>query len=70
MTTNIELLEHKIQQSGLKKGFLAEKLGVSRTTMNALLSGKNDFKISQVQTLCELLGIEDVETMHAIFFCP
>lgn len=61
-------LEDMIQQSGLKKGYLAERLGVSRSTFCALLNNKSEFRVSQVRTLCELLGIRDDETLRAIFF--
>lgn len=68
--TNTELLEEKIRESGLKKSFIAEKIGVSRATLCALLSAKSEFKASQIRTLCELLDIEDDATMKAIFFAP
>lgn len=61
-------LEERIKQSGLKKGYLAERIGVSRTTFSALLSNKSEFKVSQIRTLCELLDIHDDETLRAIFF--
>ncbi len=68
--TNIELLEKKIQQSGLKKGYIAEKLGVSRSTFCALLSNKAEFKASQIRVLCDLLDIQDDTMVRAIFFDP
>ncbi len=61
-------LEERIQQSGLKKGYLAECLGVSRGTFTALLNNKSEFKASQIRTLCDLLGIHDDATLRAIFF--
>lgn len=66
--TNTKLLGDKIKQSGLKKGYLAEKIGVSRTTFYALLRNKSEFKASQIRTLCEVLGVNDDETMKSIFF--
>ena len=66
--TNRELLEQKIKQKGLKKGFIAEAIGVSRSTFCALLGGKSEFKVSQIRVLCELLDIHDDETVKAIFF--
>lgn len=63
-------LEKIIQESGLKKGYLAERLGVSRGTFCALLNNKSEFKASQIRTLCELLNIRDDETLKAIFFAP
>lgn len=66
--TNVKLLDEKIRQSGLKKKYLAERIGVSRGTLCALLSNKKEFKTSQVRALCEVLGIKDDETIKAIFF--
>ena len=68
--TNTKLLEEKIRQSGLKKGYLAEQLGISRTTFYTLLRNNSDFKASQIKTLCDILGITDDETLKAIFFAP
>jgi transcriptional regulator with XRE-family HTH domain len=66
--TNTKLLERKIRQSGIKKGYIAERLGVSRTTFRALMCNSTEFKASQIKTLCEILGIKDDETMKDIFF--
>lgn len=66
--TNTKLLEDRIQQSGLKKSFIAACIGVSSATFSALLAGKSEFKVSQVKTVCELLDIKDEETLRAIFF--
>ena len=66
--TNTKLLEEKIRQSGLKKGYLADRLGVSRTTFHTLLRNQSNFKVSQIKTLCDILGITDDETLKAIFF--
>lgn len=66
--TNTELLEDKIRKSGKKKGYLAEKIGVSRTTFYALLHNNSEFKARQIRTLCAEIGIEDDETVKAIFF--
>lgn len=67
--TNRGLLEEKIKQKGLKKGFLAGAIGVSRTTFCALMGGKSEFKASQIRTLCELLDI-NADEITAIFFDP
>lgn len=66
--TNTKLLEDKIRQSGLKKGYLAERLGISRTTLCTLLRNESEFKTSQIKILCDVLDIKDDETMKAIFF--
>lgn len=64
---NVQLLDDFIQQSGLKKSFLAEKLGVTRQTFDTYLK-KGDMKVSQVNVLCEVLNIEDPVLKEAIFF--
>ena len=64
---DVQLLDDFIQQSGLKKSFLAEKLGVSRPTFDAYLK-KGDMKMSQVTILCEVLSIDDPALREAIFF--
>lgn len=66
--TNVELLEEKIEKSGKKRGFLAEKLGVSRAGFRNLCLGKSQFRTGQIKVLCEELGIKDPKEKEAIFF--
>lgn len=68
--TNTKLLEEAIQRNGVKKGFLAEQLGVSRATFSALLRNETEFRASQIRVLCEILHINDPAEMEAIFFTP
>lgn len=65
---NRKLLEERIRQKGVKKKFLAESIGVSRTTFCALLRNETEFKASQIRVLCEILDIKDDATLTAIFF--
>ena len=66
--TNVKLLKEKIKQSGLKKGFIAEQLGISRANLTALINDKADFKASQICAICNLLNIKDDAEIKAIFF--
>lgn len=66
--TNVKLLAEKIQQSGLKKSFIAEKIGVSPYTFSALLSGKAEFKVSHMVAICRILNIKDDAEIKTIFF--
>lgn len=66
--TNKELLEKAIREKGLKKAFLAEKIGLTPAGFYNCLNNKAEFKASQINTLCDLLGIEDLQTKEAIFF--
>jgi len=65
--TNTKLLKERVQQSGLKKNYIASALGMSRPTLNAYLEGKAEFRVSHMNILCALLDI-DTEQREAIFF--
>ena len=67
--TDSEKLERLIKASGYKKGFIAEKLGLSRGGLYNCINNKDnmEFKASQIDALCELLNIEP-EQRTAIFF--
>lgn len=66
--TNTALLEKAIKDSGLKKLFLAEKIGLTPAGFYNCLNNRAEFKASQINTLCDLLGITDLATKEAIFF--
>jgi DNA-binding Xre family transcriptional regulator len=66
--TNKEMLEKAIRDKGLKKTFLAEKIGLTPAGFYNCLNNRAEFRASQINTLCELLGIEDLQTKEAIFF--
>ena len=66
--TNTKLLESYIKKSGLKRGKLAESLGISMAALKKKTNGDREFKASEIKTLCELLGIHDSEVMERIFF--
>ena len=65
--TNTKKLEAKIKESGLKKSYLAEKLGVSKQTFRNLCVNKSEFTAAQIQILCQEMNIGLAE-MKAIFF--
>ena len=66
--TNTMLLEKAIQDSGLKKAYLAEKIGLTPAGFRNCVVNKAEFKASQINILCDALGIEDLELKEAIFF--
>ena len=66
--TNTEKLEAKITQSGKKKSFLAEKVGLSLAGFRNCCTNKAEFKASQIQILCDELGIDCLEEKQSIFF--
>lgn len=66
--TNTELLEAKIAQSGKKKKYLAEKIGLSPAGFRNCRINKAEFTASQIQILCEELNIRTEKEKKAIFF--
>ena len=66
--TNTELLEEKITKSGLKKSYLAKAIGLSSYGLMLKIKNINEFKASEIEKLCILLGITDMEERCAIFF--
>lgn len=59
MKVNTKLLQQKIKGSGLKMGFIAEKLGRSRQALSDKIQGKTEFLPSEIRILCELLHLSD-----------
>jgi hypothetical protein len=66
--TNTRLLKEKIENSGLKKGYIAEKLGMTRLTLRTRIAGESDFKAYEIATLCEILNITSLQEKNDIFF--
>ena len=66
--TNSEDLNRIIKESGLKRGFIAETLGITRYSLNQKINNKFQFKAHEIQALCELLEINDLEEKERLFF--
>ena len=67
---NSKLLEKKIEESGKKKSYLAEKVGLSRVGFYNCVNNKAncEFRASQINILCEELNITSLTERQAIFF--
>lgn len=66
--TDKEKLNDCIKKAGFKKSYIAKVLGVAPCTLSHKISNRRDFKASEIDTLCKLLGIETLEEKEAIFF--
>ncbi len=66
--TNTNLLERRIQESGLKKSYIAKALGITLKTLANKIMNRCEFKASEIDALCKLLGITDPAEKEAIFF--
>lgn len=63
----MELLRKKIDKSGYKLQFIAEKCGLTYQGFKKKLDGDTEFKVSEVMVLKDLLKLTDAE-VHDIFF--
>lgn len=66
--TNEILLGKKIAESGKKKGYLAEKCGLSRQGFLNCIKNKAQFNATHISILCEELNITSLEEKDVIFF--
>lgn len=58
---NIEMLKSKIEESGMTVVAIAEKSGILRETLYNRLSGKTDFKSSEIVALTSVLNLTKPE---------
>lgn len=66
--TNTELLNRIIKESGLKKKYIAERLGITGYGLQKKIENRSEFKSSEISILCELLGITSLKQKETVFF--
>lgn len=66
--TNTELLRQRIKSSGLKLEYIASKLGISRYALTMKIQNETEFKVSEVQKMCDVLAIDNIDERENIFF--
>lgn len=66
--TNTKLLNEKIVESGLKRKFIAEKLGLSTYGLQRKIENISEFKASEISILCDVLDIKVATEKEKIFF--
>lgn len=66
--TNTVLLEERITRSGLKKSYIAKAIGLTPTGLSLKIRNVNEFKASEIEKICVLLGIDSPEERCEIFF--
>ena len=67
--TNTQLLRKMIKEKGLKLGKIAERLGISYPALRRLMENEVEFRAGQIDALCDILDIHDLEVKEALFFC-
>lgn len=66
--TNTKLLREKMDNSGLKTSYIAEKLGLSVTQFRRKINNLYSFDQCEISVLCDLLRITSLKEKEAIFF--
>jgi transcriptional regulator with XRE-family HTH domain len=66
--TNTTKLRELIKNSGLKKKYIAEKLGITTYGLQKKIDNKSEFKSTEIVTLCKLLHINSLSEKEEIFF--
>lgn len=66
--TNTVLLRKWIEESGYKLSFIAKTIGLSTYGLQLKIENRNEFKSSEIDGLCRLLGIKNLRDKDRIFF--
>lgn len=67
MNVNIQLLDEKIKNSGLKIDYICKNLGISRQAFMKKRKGVTKFRGSEIYVLCDMLHIIDTNERDKIF---
>ena len=59
----------RMAEKGLKKGAVAKMLGITDRSLSNKLYGRNDWKLTEVYRLIEMLDIS-YEDIYDYFFAP
>ena len=65
---NLAKLDAYIESSGYKLEFIAKKIGLSRQGFHLKRVGQTEFNVSEINILCQLLGIDSPEERNDVFF--
>ena len=63
-----EKLDNLIQSSGYKKSFIAQKLGISTTSLWKKTNNMTKFTGVEINELCKLLDVTSIKQQREIFF--
>lgn len=66
--TNTEMLKDLIEKSGLKIGFIADFVGISRQSLWNKINNQSSFNQYEIDKMCDVLKITSLKQKEAIFF--
>lgn len=62
-----ELLAKRIYDSGLRKEYIASKIGITRQSLSKKINGDSDFTASEISKLKLILNLS-AEDLQSLFF--
>lgn len=65
--TNTALLREKIEASGLKLRYIADRLNISDRALTMKIENQTEFKSSEIVQLSDLLQVKTAEEREQIF---
>lgn len=63
-----KLLEQKIEDSGLRRAYVYQSVGITRSGWCHKKNGNGDFSAKQIVALCDVLHITKLSEKEQIFF--
>lgn len=66
--TNSQKLREKIETSGFKRSYIAKALGITPAALYQKIANRREFKASEIDILCRVLGITSLREKEEIFF--
>lgn len=67
MMTNSNKLKGKIVENGYTLSSFSDAIPLSRMSLRRKLNGEADFRVSEIEKICSLLGIERSEISNYFF---
>lgn len=61
-------ISKKIDESGLKKYYIASKIGLTTYGLQKKINNQTQFKANEIEELCIVLQIKTLEEKEEIFF--
>ncbi|MCD8005091.1 MAG: toxin-antitoxin system, antitoxin component, Xre family protein [Oscillospiraceae bacterium] len=65
--TDTEMLREKIEQSGYKLRFIAQKIGITYQAFLNKINNRSEFRANENQALYVLLGLTEEERVEIFF---
>lgn len=65
--TDTQKLKQKMQESGYRMNYIAKQTGLSYQGMRNKIKNTQDFRVGEIEKLCELLKLSDAERTEIFF---